>query len=223
MHAGVLHRFFDAFYVMLAPICPHLCEHVWGEVLGHGRGGAASVTRAPWPTAAAAAPDAALLLADDYLTSRIHAFRLTIAKLTVGKPGKTPKKEAAKASSARVYVAAGWPDWQRRPLQHLAGLWAPPAQGSGAGEGAWACADPVAAIKDLAMGDAALKPKLKNVRTASCAPSLTVYFLLLSRPTSPPPLPPLSLSADHAAGQPGGGRDEGAVHAVSHAGAADAF
>ena len=169
MHAAVLHRFVDAFYVMLAPICPHLCEHMWGSVLGHGQGGAASVTRAPWPSSAGAAgsglapeEEAQLLLVDDYLAAKVHAFRLTIAKLTVGKPGKAVKKEAVKAVRARVFLAADWPEWQKRPLQQLAELWAPPGGAAGSA-GGFTVADPVSAIKDMAMADAALKPKLKNV------------------------------------------------------------
>jgi leucyl-tRNA synthetase len=157
-----MHRFLDTFYVLMAPITPHLCEYVWGELLGHGARTGLSVTRAPWP--APGAPDAALLLSDDYLSHNIHAFRLTIAKLTVGKPGKAPKAGAAaapKATRARIFVAADWPEWQKRPLRHLAALWAPPA--AGAAEGSWAVADPVGAIKDLAMADAALKPNLKKI------------------------------------------------------------
>ena len=35
LHADVIRRFFDVQYVLLAPICPHFCEHVWGTLLGH--------------------------------------------------------------------------------------------------------------------------------------------------------------------------------------------
>lgn len=150
---------------MLAPICPHFCEHVWGTLLGHGKGGAASVTRAPWPSTTTSPPNPSLLAADDYFTSKLHAIRLSIAKATVGKPGKAPKAGAPpagpKANGAIILVAHDWPQWQKGPLGYLAGLWTPPS--GGALEGSWSVADPVSHMKEYVLKEEALKPFTKKI------------------------------------------------------------
>lgn len=33
-HAGLIYRFIDVQLVLLAPICPHMCEHIWTSVMG---------------------------------------------------------------------------------------------------------------------------------------------------------------------------------------------
>jgi leucyl-tRNA synthetase len=35
MHAGLLFRFIDAQLILLAPICPHICEYIWTKILGN--------------------------------------------------------------------------------------------------------------------------------------------------------------------------------------------
>lgn len=67
VHADVIRRFFNVQYVLLAPICPHFCEHVWGTLLGN----AGSVTSAPWPaTSGSVEEDKTLLAVDRYLQVR---------------------------------------------------------------------------------------------------------------------------------------------------------
>jgi len=168
LHTAVTHRFLDALSVMLAPVCPHFCEHLWGEVLGHGAGGA-SVTRASWP--AAGEPDAALLASDAYLSAQLHAARNAITKASGVKPSKVAKgaqATLARPTSATIFVAAGWPDWQRATLSMLRAAWDPAAHGD-ANNGF--PADIVNRVKDAVTADAALKPMLKKVMPLA---SLTV-------------------------------------------------
>ena len=163
-----MHRFLDALSVMLAPICPHFCEHLWGEVLGHGASGA-SVTRAPWP--AAGEPDAALLAADAYLSAQLHAFRNAITKASGVKPSKVAKGATAtlaRPTAATIFVAAGWPEWQRATLALLRAAWDPAAHGDA---NAGFPADIVARARDAANADAALRPFLKKLMPLA---SLTV-------------------------------------------------
>lgn len=148
-------RFFNALFVMLAPICPHLCEHVWGTLLGHAP---ASVTRAPWPSespCAAGDDEAALLASDAYLSGKLHEFRVAIAKVWVVKPSKAAKGVQASAprpTHATVYVATAWPAWQRKPLELLAGLW--DAAAHSAADNCGFPADALTRVKELAMSDA---------------------------------------------------------------------
>lgn len=36
-HAGLIFRFIEVQLILLAPICPHLCEYIWTKILGNVR------------------------------------------------------------------------------------------------------------------------------------------------------------------------------------------
>jgi leucyl-tRNA synthetase len=153
MHGPLVGGFIGALACLLAPVCPHFSRHVWGGMLARGAEPLA------WPAAfAAKRPDPALLKADAYLSGKLHEFRLALLKASVGKPGKAGKAgappPAPRPTAATIVVAGGWPDWQRRPLQQLQGLWGP---------GGFTVADPLAEVKAAAMADAALKPFFKKL------------------------------------------------------------
>jgi leucyl-tRNA synthetase len=158
LHEALIKRFLDALYVMMAPITPHFCEHMWGTVLGHQ----GSVVQSPWPVAGE--PDSTLLQADDYLAAKLHEFRLAILKSCSVKPkaqarGVAPAL-AARPTHANICVATAWPEWQRKPLEQLAGLWDPAAHGTASG----GFPDNVLTlVKDAATADAALRPHLKKI------------------------------------------------------------
>jgi isoleucyl-tRNA synthetase len=46
MHAGVALQYIECQVITLAPVCPHVCDYVWREVLGHSQ----SVFKTQWPT-----------------------------------------------------------------------------------------------------------------------------------------------------------------------------
>ena len=151
LHQPLVLRFCNALYIMLAPICPHLCEHVWSSLLRNE----GPVVAAPWPLATP--PDASLLRADAYLAGKLHEFRLALLKASTGKPGKaSAAPKAPRATAAVIVVAGGAPDWQVKPLLLLRGLW----KGGDVGFGA---EDPLAAVKALAQTDEALKPFFKRI------------------------------------------------------------
>lgn len=69
--------------LLLTPICPHTCEHVWSGLLGK----AGSVLVAGWPSTPE--PNFSLQRAAQYLEEQIPALRKTIQKAeTPGKPQK---------------------------------------------------------------------------------------------------------------------------------------
>ena len=35
LHSGLIMRFIQVQLILLSPICPHICEHIWTTVLGH--------------------------------------------------------------------------------------------------------------------------------------------------------------------------------------------
>ena len=45
MHAGAVRHLIECQVVVLAPVCPHTCDHVWRNLLG----APTSVFQARWP------------------------------------------------------------------------------------------------------------------------------------------------------------------------------
>jgi leucyl-tRNA synthetase len=163
VHADVITRFMEVQYVLMAPITPHFCEHVWGGLLGK----AGSVTSAPWPAVSAPmAASASLLATDVYLSSKLHAFRVQIAKAVTGaKPGKAPKAGSPAAGPPKamthvvIYVARSYAPWQAGVLRLLAGLWDGAKHPREAG---YFPPDALATIKAAVLADPALKPLMKK-------------------------------------------------------------
>jgi leucyl-tRNA synthetase len=164
LHEGVIRRWMDVQAVVMAPITPHWCEHVWKNILGHGAAG--SVTRAAWP--AAGAVNSTLLQADAYLSAKLHEFRLAIAKVSNVKPAKAAKGVVAqpKPTDANIFVAAAWPEWQRRPLAALSAMWSPAAHGD---KNCGFPDDALTRVKDLASADPELRPFMKKIMPLASA------------------------------------------------------
>jgi leucyl-tRNA synthetase len=124
-HRDVVMHYIRVQYVVLAPICPHICEHVWkligrkGSLMADGR----------WPEAAVV--DMPLFKAFKYIGKMAHVFRLRInsAKAKSNKKGKGKKGggtggDAAAApapviAKVTVYAASEYPVWQRIVLAKL--------------------------------------------------------------------------------------------------------
>jgi len=102
MHAGVALQYIECQVITLAPVCPHLCDYVWREVLGHST----SVFKAQWP--ALPPVDRDILDSNDYLFHAVHIFRTQLAKSKV--------KDVTKAV---VYACSDFTPWQRNALEFL--------------------------------------------------------------------------------------------------------
>ncbi|EDV19829.1 uncharacterized protein TRIADDRAFT_61696 [Trichoplax adhaerens] len=114
MHKDMIFRFIEVQILLLAPICPHLCEHVWALI---GKKG--SIMSAAWPTAGPV--DKILLRASDYLMNGAHDFRLRIKNQTALalKKGKQAAKATAKPTHGTLFVAQTYPAWQELILKFL--------------------------------------------------------------------------------------------------------
>lgn len=157
-HADVLRRFVEVQYVLLAPICPHFCEYVWQDLLGHKE---VSVTKAPWPKADAV--DVSLLKQDEYLQGKIHSFRVQIMKATTGKPkaGKAAAPAAvAKPTDVNIYVATKYSAVQLAVIELLKGLFNPSANAAANNNGF--PADAMDTVKAAILANNAFKPKIKD-------------------------------------------------------------
>lgn len=106
MNRDLLLRFIELQTLLLAPICPHVCEHVWGLL---GKPGSV-VREARWPVVDA--PDEVLLRSAEYMREATHDARIRLKRGPVlsGPP-----------SHCIFYVAKNYPPWQHITLTTLQG------------------------------------------------------------------------------------------------------
>ncbi|VTJ78626.1 Hypothetical predicted protein [Marmota monax] len=81
MHRDLVFRFIEVQTLLLAPFCPHLCEHIW-TLLGKPD----SIMNASWPVAGPV--DEALIRSSQYLMEVAHDLRLRLKNYMVPAKGK---------------------------------------------------------------------------------------------------------------------------------------
>ncbi|XP_066998764.2 leucine--tRNA ligase, cytoplasmic [Anabrus simplex] len=119
MNWQLLSRYIEVQALLLAPICPHVAEHVW-ELLGKTR----SILYAEWPSAGAV--DDILVQSSCYLMEAAHSFRVYLKNyLQPKKPRKAgdPVVVPEKPTNAMIWVAKTYPPWQCTVLTTLKNLY----------------------------------------------------------------------------------------------------
>ncbi|KAM9730340.1 leucine--tRNA ligase, cytoplasmic isoform 1-T1 [Dama dama] len=113
MHRDLVFRFIEVQTVLLAPFCPHLCEHIW-TLLGKPD----SIMTASWPLAGPV--DESLIRSSQYLMEVAHDLRLRLKSYMMPAKGKkTDKQSPEKPSHCTIYVAKNYPSWQHITLSVL--------------------------------------------------------------------------------------------------------
>uniref|UniRef100_A0A8C5HJF4 Leucine--tRNA ligase, cytoplasmic n=1 Tax=Gouania willdenowi TaxID=441366 RepID=A0A8C5HJF4_GOUWI len=113
MHRDLVFKFIERQTLLLAPICPHLCEHTWGLL-----GKTSSLMKASWPEAGPV--DEILIRSSQYLMETAHDLRLRLkAYMLPPKNKKGDSKPVAKPSHCTIYVAKSYPPWQHSALSLL--------------------------------------------------------------------------------------------------------
>ncbi|XP_059208404.1 leucine--tRNA ligase, cytoplasmic [Centropristis striata] len=113
MHRDLVFQFIERQTLLLAPICPHLCEYTWGLL-----GKTSSVIKGPWPVAGPV--DEVLIRSSQYLMETAHDLRLRLkAYMQPPKSKKGDSKPPAKPSHCTIYVAKSYPPWQHSALSLL--------------------------------------------------------------------------------------------------------
>ncbi|XP_063059254.1 leucine--tRNA ligase, cytoplasmic [Engraulis encrasicolus] len=113
MHRDLVFLFIERQTLLLAPICPHLCEYTWSLL-----GKPTSLMKASWPVAGPV--DEVLVRSSQYLMETAHDLRLRLkAYLLPPKSKKGDSKPPAKPSHCTVYVAKSYPAWQHSALSLL--------------------------------------------------------------------------------------------------------
>lgn len=110
MHKDLIFRFIEVQTLMLSPICPHLCEHIW-----HLLGKPSSIMHEKWPVAGPV--DEKLLQISQYVTDAAHDFRIRLKQLLT--PAKGKKMKLDKATHGTIWIAKTYPPWQNTVLSTL--------------------------------------------------------------------------------------------------------
>jgi len=103
--------------LMLSPICPHICEHMWALLGEEG-----SILHAKWPQAGPV--DDTAIQQSDYLMETVRDFRLKLiaAKTPKTKPGKSGGPVSI-PTHCTAYVAKSYPAWQCCVLDTLKAMY----------------------------------------------------------------------------------------------------
>ncbi|XP_051019877.1 leucine--tRNA ligase, cytoplasmic [Acomys russatus] len=113
MHRELVFRFIEVQTILLAPFCPHLCEHIW-TLLGKPD----SIMHASWPVAGPV--DESLIRSSQYLMEVAHDLRLRLKNYMMPPKGKkTDKQPPQRPSHCTIYVAKNYPLWQHVTLSVL--------------------------------------------------------------------------------------------------------
>ncbi|XP_023371390.1 leucine--tRNA ligase, cytoplasmic [Otolemur garnettii] len=113
MHRELVFRFIEVQTLLLAPFCPHLCEHVW-TLLGKTD----SILNASWPVAGPV--DEVLIRSSQYLMEVAHDLRLRLKNYMMPAKGKKIDNHLPqKPSHCTIYVAKNYPPWQHTTLSIL--------------------------------------------------------------------------------------------------------
>ncbi|XP_037543232.1 leucine--tRNA ligase, cytoplasmic [Nematolebias whitei] len=113
MHRDLVFQFIEKQTLLLAPICPHLCEYTWGLL-----GKTGSLMKASWPEAGPV--DEILIRSSQYLIETAHDLRLRLkAYMLPPKNKKGDSKPPAKPSHCNIFVAKSYPPWQHSALSLL--------------------------------------------------------------------------------------------------------
>ncbi|XP_018025140.1 leucine--tRNA ligase, cytoplasmic [Hyalella azteca] len=115
LHKKVVERYLDTQVRILSPICPHVCDYVWRDLLDNKT----SVLRTKWPESSE--PQLALVKASSYLADISHTFRLRMKSAMTSKNKKVidSSKNIEKPSHGTIWVAKSYPDWQSSILAKM--------------------------------------------------------------------------------------------------------
>lgn len=111
MHHDLVFEFIRRQALLMAPICPHVAEHVW-SLLGNKE----SIMLAQWPEVGTI--NEIDILCSEYLMENAHSFRLNLKNLqqvkgkSDGKGKNVAQTATPKPTRGLIWVAKTYPPWQ---------------------------------------------------------------------------------------------------------------
>lgn len=115
---NLIMKYIDLQTILLAPICPHVSEHVRG-IIGKG-----SVLKASWPIVGEI--DEVLIKSSQYLMDAAHSFRILLKNYCGVKKAAKGKNEIVtveKPNKGIIWVAKKFPAWQSTVLTTMKDLY----------------------------------------------------------------------------------------------------
>ena len=113
MSRSLVRKYLEVQAVMLSPICPHVCEHVWSLLGNQG-----SILHTRWP--AAGDVDLTVIAQSQYLMDTARDFRLKLKSFSAVKTkGGKAAPPSAPPTHGTIYVAKNYPAWQATVLDTL--------------------------------------------------------------------------------------------------------
>ncbi|XP_077183086.1 leucine--tRNA ligase, cytoplasmic isoform X3 [Paroedura picta] len=110
MHRDLVLQFIESQTLLLAPVCPHVCEYIWALLDKTD-----SIMKAAWPVPGPV--DEILIRSSQYLTEVAHDLRVRLKNYMAPAKGKKGNKAAPqKPSHCTIYVARNYPPWQHTTL-----------------------------------------------------------------------------------------------------------
>ncbi|XP_071500839.1 LOW QUALITY PROTEIN: leucine--tRNA ligase, cytoplasmic-like [Diadema antillarum] len=113
VHRDLILRFIEIQTLLLAPFCPHLCEHIWSLI-----GKEDLLMRAKWPEAGKV--DEVLVRSSEYLMDTAHELRLRVKSMSQSKKKGAP---AQKPTHGTIFVAKNFPPWQDSVMTKMKALY----------------------------------------------------------------------------------------------------
>lgn len=115
MYKELVMKFIKIQAVLLSPICPHVAEYIWSDLLSNKN----SILNEKWPVVGEI--DQIVIKSSDYLMEAARDFRLKLKNYTVPIKNKKggPPLIKEKPTHATIYVAKTYPAWQCTVLTKL--------------------------------------------------------------------------------------------------------
>jgi leucyl-tRNA synthetase len=104
MNLLIIKRFIEVQVLLLAPICPHICDYVY-QLLYPGT----TIMNARWPTAGKI--DQSLIDSCKYLMDTAHDFRIRLESYKI--------QQSLSPIHATIFVALSYPSWQTFVINEL--------------------------------------------------------------------------------------------------------
>lgn len=101
--------------IMLAPICPHICEHIWKLVFKDEK--SHSIFDEKWP--AVGQIDEALIKSSQYLMDAAHTFRNLLKNYNTSKKSSKKNGDVEKPRQGIIWIAKTYLPWQNIVLMTM--------------------------------------------------------------------------------------------------------
>ncbi|XP_012534882.1 leucine--tRNA ligase, cytoplasmic [Monomorium pharaonis] len=103
VNPNLIKKYIEIQIILLSPICPHVCEYIWGDLLKKD----GFIVDAPWPVAGEV--NEILIKSSQYLMDAAHTFRILLKNYMTSKKGKN---DIEKPTQGIIWIAKTYPPWQ---------------------------------------------------------------------------------------------------------------